>query len=75
VVGPGPDYRVLTPGSKMTMNRFEGSRKDALVNVRKALIKAVLNTTDQGSSIVKIYSYEYINVRVSAQAQLNIVTF
>lgn len=75
VVGPGPDYRVLTPSSKMTTNRFEGSRKDALVNVRKAVIKAVLNTTDHGSSIVKIYSYEYINVRVSAQAQLNNVTF
>jgi len=75
VVGPQPEYRVLTPGSKMTTNIFEGSRKDALVNVRKALIKAVLNTTDHGSSIVKIYSYEYINVRVSAQAQLNNVTF
>jgi hypothetical protein len=75
VVGPGPDYRVLTPSAKMTTNKFEGSRKDALVNVRKALIKAVLNTTDHGSSIVKIYSYEYVNVRVSAQAQLNNLTF
>ncbi len=75
VVGPGPDYRVLTPSSKMTTNKFTGVRKDALVNVRKAVIKAVLNTTDHGSSIVKIYSYEYINVRVSAQAQLNNVTF
>lgn len=75
VVGPGPDYRVLTPSSKMTTNKFTGARKDALVNVRKALIKAVLNTTDHGSSIVKIYSYEYVNVRVSAQAQLNNLTF
>jgi hypothetical protein len=75
VIGPAPDYRVLTPSSKLTTNKFTGARKDALVNVRKAVIKAVFNTTNHGSSIVKIYSYEYINVRVSIQAQLTNLTF
>jgi hypothetical protein len=70
IVGPAPDYFVISPSNKLATNKFEGARKDALVNVRNALIKAKLNTTDHGNNIVKIYSYQYINLRVSAQAQL-----
>ncbi len=67
--GPAPDYYVTSPVSKMVSQTISGSRVQNLEGTKKVVVCAHLNTYNSGGSLVKIYSWYKLDVRLSAQVQ------
>lgn len=61
--------KVISPTRKITQVMFTGSRISALTNVKKALVRAYINTTNNGNTIVRFYSTNYIDVKAGVQVQ------
>ncbi|NVO03380.1 MAG: hypothetical protein HXX09_11835 [Bacteroidetes bacterium] len=71
-VGSAPDYKVISPVKKVTETTMGRARLDHLLNVKKMIIKAYINTYDATNTFVKLYSDYNIDVRVGVKAQLKI---
>ncbi len=66
--------KVIQPTRKITSAIYTGSRLSGLTNVKNALIRAYLTTTNNGSTIVKFYSDNYLDVKMGVQVQARINT-
>ncbi|PLW91692.1 MAG: hypothetical protein C0592_14555 [Marinilabiliales bacterium] len=67
--GAAPDYIVTNPVEKMVITTFQHDRVMNLENVKYAIVRGTLNTYNNGTQLVKIYSYYRLGVRLSAQVQ------
>ncbi len=72
VPGGPPDYKVISPTNKTTTILFDKSRLNNIVNTKKMILKTKLATSDNGNTIVKIYSDYNMEIRLAARAQLSI---
>ena len=68
----GPDFKVISPTLRYTEVNLPQSRLANLSNARKMLIRAKLNTVNNGNDVIKIYSDYLIDVRLAVQAQLKV---
>jgi len=64
--------KVVQPSLKNTQVVYTGTRLSGLTNVKKALIRAYLNTSNQGNTNVRFYSNNYIDVKMGIQVQAKI---
>jgi len=67
--GPAPDYITTNATYKQTNIRKDAAQVENILNVRKFVIYAVMDTYQNGSQIVKMYSYYNLDVRLGLQAQ------
>lgn len=75
VVGPAPDYKVISSTHKLTTAKIEHDRIMNLVNVEKLLIYAKLETVNSGNTIIKMYSDYYLDVKIGMQAQVSTTVY
>jgi len=68
--GPAPDYIVTSPVAKMVSQTISGARVLNLENTKHIIVRARLDTYNSAGSLVKIYSYYKLDIRLSAQVQL-----
>jgi len=66
--------KVIQPTLKSTQIVYTGSRLANLMNVKKVLVRGYLNTANNGNTIVKFYSYNYLDVKMGVQVQAKINT-
>lgn len=66
--------KVITPTRKITQVVYTGSRISGLTNVKKALVRAYINTSNNGNTNVRFYSNNYIDVKAGVQVQAKINT-
>jgi len=69
-LGPTPELRILSPGTRTTDVLFSGTRRDHLLQTSKLVLKGRLKTT--GGNRVKVYGDAWLKVRIGANAALNI---
>ena len=67
--GPAPDYITTNKTYKQTNIRKNAAEVENILNVRKFVIYAVMDTYQDGAQIVKMYSYYNLDVRLGVQAQ------
>ncbi len=63
---------VTSPTEKVNIYSYDKARIDKIVGAEKILVKAVMNTSGSGSQNVKIYSNYRLQLKLAAQAQLNV---
>ena len=71
VVGPAPDYIVISPTHKYTETTIYKDRIAKMLNVKKIFVYSKLATIGNGAETVKFYSFYNINVKLGAQTQIN----
>lgn len=71
IIGPAPDYKVVSPTHKLTTSKIEHNRIMNLLNVEKMLIYAKLETVNNGGTIIKMYSDYFLDVKIGMQAQID----
>ncbi len=69
VVGPAPDYKVVTPTKKSVVVTLNRNRLDAIASTKKILISGEISTYQQ--SDVKLYSTDYIDIQVGVKTKLS----
>jgi len=74
ILGAGPDYRVIMPYIKRSETMISGERINYMINhdVKKVLIKAVLNTANNHGTDVKFYSDYSIDIKIGVKTHLKI---
>lgn len=72
VPGGPPDYKVISPTNKTTTILFDKNRLNNIVNTKKMILKTKLATSDNGNTIVKIYSDYNMEIRLAARVQLSL---
>ena len=74
ILGAGPDYRVIMPYIKRSETTISGERINYMINhdVKKVLLKAVLNTANNHGTDVKFYSDYAIDVKIGVKTHLKI---
>jgi hypothetical protein len=63
---------VSKPGVDTLNIQFDNARVKPLQNVKHALIRAVVNTANNGQTFVKFYSQYRLEVTLGVQTELNI---
>jgi len=69
LVGPSPNYMVISPTIKSTMVFIVQERLINLVDAKKLIIKSRLATTNNGATVVKFYSTYNIEVKMGVQVK------
>lgn len=74
ILGPGPDYKVIMPFIKKTETLMSGERVNNMINhqVRKVLLKAVLNTSQNHGIDVKFYSDYTIDIKIGIKTHIKV---
>ena len=67
--GSAPDYIVTNPVEKLIVQTISGTRVQNLELCDHIIVRARLDTYNNGSQLVKIYSYYRLAIRLSAQVQ------
>ena len=67
--GAAPDYIVKNPTNKIVSQKIANDRMGNLEKTKKIIVNAKLNTYNNASQLVKIYSYYYLNVQFSTMVQ------
>lgn len=70
----GGTGKVIAPTRKISDVMFYGSRLANLHNVKKALVRGYIHTTNIGSTIVRFYSDYAIDVKMGVQVQAKLNT-
>jgi hypothetical protein len=68
--GPPPDYIVTNTTTKVITTTVNNDRIMEYHRIKKAIIRAEMNTYDNASQIVKLYSFYEMHVMLGAQIQL-----
>ncbi len=66
--------KVIQPTLKNSQVVYTGARLAGLINVKKALLRAYISTTNQGNNIVRFYSNNYLDVKMGVQVQAKVNT-
>ncbi|MCX7863284.1 MAG: hypothetical protein N2449_09860 [Bacteroidales bacterium] len=66
--------KVISPTKKNTQVTYTGNQLAHLTNVKKALLRAYINTTNNGNTNVRFYSNNYIDIKAGIQVQAKINT-
>ncbi|MGQ9846006.1 MAG: hypothetical protein ACUVQP_00705 [Bacteroidales bacterium] len=61
--------KVVQPTRKITQVTYTGNRISGLTNVKKVLVRCYLKTTNNGNTIVRLYSDNYLDVKLGVQVQ------
>jgi len=74
ILGVAPDYRVIMPYIKRSETTISGERINYMIahDVKKVLLKAVLNTANNHGTDVKFFSDYAIDVKVGVKTHLKI---
>lgn len=67
--GPAPDYIVKTPTKKFVSQTIGKDRMGNLEKTKKFVVEAKLDTYNNATQLVKIYSYYYLDVQLSTRVQ------
>lgn len=67
--GAAPDYIVKNPAKKIVSQKITKDKIGNLGKTKKIVINAKLNTYNNASQLVKIYSYYYLDVQLSTSVQ------
>ncbi len=70
IIGPAPDYKVITPTHKASTVQINQDKLSHLGNTKKLIIHAHLSTANNGATVIKFYSDYDIDVKIGVQAQL-----
>ncbi|HNW99574.1 MAG TPA: hypothetical protein PKK00_14300 [Bacteroidales bacterium] len=70
VIGPAPDYKVVSPTHKLTTDKISHDRLMNMINVKKIYIYSKLETANSGNTIIKMYSDYNIDIKIGIQAQI-----
>lgn len=66
--------KVIQPTRKITQVTYTGTRLAGLLDVKKVLVRGSLNTYNQGTTNVRLYSDNYLDVKFGVQVQAKINT-
>lgn len=66
--------KVIQPTRKITQITYTGNRISGLANVKKVFVRGLLKTTNNGNTIVRLYSDNYLDVKLGVQVQARINT-
>lgn len=66
--------KVIQPTRKITQVTYTGNRISGLANVKKVFVRGYLKTTNNGNTIVRLYSDNYLDVKLGVQVQAKINT-
>lgn len=66
--------KVVQPTRKITQVTYTGNRISGLSNVKKVIVRGTLKTTNNGNTIVRLYSDNYLDVKLGVQVQARINT-
>lgn len=69
ISGSPPDCRVTANTKKQTLIRWDKQRWQHLKTCKKILIRANLNTSNNGTTIIKMYSDYGLDIRLGIKAQ------
>ncbi len=74
ILGPAPNYRVILPTIKRTETIMSGDRINYMIdhNVKKVLLKAILNTSNNHGTDVKFYSDYTIDLKVGVKTHVKV---
>jgi hypothetical protein len=72
IVGSAPALKVVTPTTKITDITLTPTQIARIRNAKKMIIKARINTSNNGISDVKIYNDNYIDVKLGVKTKLNV---
>lgn len=64
--------KVISPAVKTTDSNFDKTRIDNLTKAKRALVKGVVSTYNNGGTSVKIYSDYKLDIKIGVQAKLNV---
>ncbi len=68
--GPAPDYIVTQPYTKTITTTIHKERLLEYHRIKYAIVRAEMNTFNNATQIVKIYSYYNLHIMLGAQVQL-----
>jgi hypothetical protein len=66
--------KVIQATRKITQVTYTGNRLAGLLHVKKILIRGYINTNNQGTTNVRFYSDDYLDVKLGVQVQAHINT-
>jgi len=66
--------KVIQPTRKITQVTYTGNRLSNLINVKKIFIRGYINTYNHGTTNVRFYSDNYLDVKLGVQVQAKINT-
>jgi hypothetical protein len=72
VVGPAPDYKVTQPTHKLTVIDLSEAKLENLYTATKGIVKIRVNTYNQAQDFIKLYSDNYVDVKVAFKADTKI---
>lgn len=72
VVGPAPDYKITEPTHKLTVVDLPSEKLENLFAMEKVIIQARISTYNSGNDLIKIYSDNYVDLKVAFRANTKI---
>lgn len=70
--GPAPSFRSTQSTNRTTETTLSNASVARLVNTKKLLIKATINTSNNGTEDVRIYGGDKIAIKLATQVQLKV---